>query len=148
MGDSGLAAVVALLEQTILPDNAARNAAEAQLKAHVLHPTWPSGLLFVLTHAPPFPDHVRLAAALALKRATGQHWHYDEPSQGPAPYPEEVKAMGARTRRRAAPRSSAPPGFPPPLLTHPPPPTPTPTPPFQCAPTCSPPPACPPARPW
>jgi hypothetical protein len=88
--------VVAALEATLSPDKAARGAAEASLAQQCLLPQWPTVLLTVIGEAR-LPAPTRLAAALALKRATREHWHYDEPTPGApsSPYPEEVKAAGA-----------------------------------------------------
>jgi hypothetical protein len=87
-------AVVTLLGATLDSNNAARNAAEKQLGAFCLQPTWPAGLLSIIGDVR-FPANIRLAAALSLKRATREHWHYDDPAKGPGPYPEEVKAFSA-----------------------------------------------------
>jgi hypothetical protein len=94
--------VVAALNATLSADNKVRSAAEEALSTQSRGAQWPLGLLSIIGEAR-FPAETRLAAALALKRATRQHWHYDEPSQGPSPYPEEVKAAGAWGRARAHP---------------------------------------------
>jgi hypothetical protein len=103
-------AVCALLEQTLSADDPTRRAAETSLKAHATHHSWPTALLFLLTHTPPLPNHIRLASVLALKRATSEHWHYDDPSSAEAggamavpssPYPEPVKAQRAWDAFRA-----------------------------------------------
>ncbi len=75
--------------------------AEAFLAQQCLLPQWPVALLAIIGEAR-LPASTRLAAALALKRATCEHWHYDEPAAGApvSPYPEEVKAAGALSARR------------------------------------------------
>lgn len=87
------ASVASLLESTLAPDNASRNAAEARVDALALLPGWPSGLM-QLVCAPGCSATVQLAAALALKRAAQRAWHSDEPSV-PSPYTAEEKEFGA-----------------------------------------------------
>ena len=118
---ANLPEVVAALNASMEPLNATRNAAEAQLKAMSQLPIWPTGLMSIIGDAAQFPPQTRLAAALALKRATREHWHHDAPQAGApsSPYPAEVKDMGAlscaepaRVRRpQRAPRPHPPRSF-------------------------------------
>jgi hypothetical protein len=87
-------AIVAILDASSNNDNAMRRAAETELARLSATPAWPTGLLSIVGEAR-LPASTRLAAALALKRATYEHWHHDDPSEGASPYPEAVKAAGA-----------------------------------------------------
>ena len=109
---AGFPEVVAALNASMDPLNATRNAAEAQLMAMSKLPIWPTGLMSIIGDAAQFPQQTRLAAALALKRATREHWHNDAPQADGAPsspYPAEVKDMGALPCPWRVGRPSAPP---------------------------------------
>ena len=88
--------VVTLLTATFSEsgNDAGRQHAEAQLKVMEKLQIWPTGLLSIMGEQS-YPRAARLAAALALKRSTRDHWHYDEPKLGASPYPDEVKNAGA-----------------------------------------------------
>ena len=88
-----VAQVIAILEATLSGDNAIRSRAEAVLLELQVSPGWPSGLLQVIG-APDSGPNVRLASALALKRAAMSLWHNDDPNT-PSPYPPETKEFGA-----------------------------------------------------
>lgn len=94
-----VATVMRLLEATLSPDNAARMASEAAIKDLQTSAGWPSGLLQVIS-APASSPNVRLASALALKRASTSTWHSDDPNER-CPYPPEVKEYGAFNCARA-----------------------------------------------
>jgi len=85
--------VVILLEASLNQENTTRRAAEKELEQYAKLPIWPSGLLQIVGD-PRFSSNVHLSAALALKRCTKEHWHYDDPQVGSSPYVAEVKEMG------------------------------------------------------
>ncbi len=99
-------AVIALLEATLSADNAARKAAEASLDSLSQSPGWPSGLLQIIS-SPASTPTMRLASALALKRAATTTWHPEGDPPAPSPYPADVKEYGASGRRRCCTRAHA-----------------------------------------